>query len=41
MQNFLSLLRAVSQWVNIHLGWFLTNGNKQAASNIDFPPSDR
>jgi hypothetical protein len=29
MQSFLSILHASSGWVNEHLGWFLTNGNKQ------------
>lgn len=29
MQTILSILHASSSWVNEHLGWFFTNGNKQ------------
>lgn len=29
MQTILSFLHASSRWVDEHMGWFLTNGNKQ------------
>jgi hypothetical protein len=32
MQKILQFLHASSSWVDQHLGWFLTNGNKQVHS---------